>query len=149
MRICFVASHGGHLTELLEISDAFLGHELIFATYHHKRNNEIRALGKAHFIPNIGANVFRMIRAFPWALWVLLKERPQIIVSTGAEILIPFLFFARLLHVHVIYLEGLARVNSRSFTGKFAYPTANLFLVQSEELVKEYGPKAKYWGSVI
>ena len=149
MRICFVASHGGHMTELLEIKDAFAGHELVFATYHSNRNREIRALGRAHFTPNIGTNLFRMIRALPWALWVLMKERPRVIVSTGAEVLIPFLLFAKLLRVRLIYLEGLARVTTLSFTGKLAYRTADLFLVQSEELARRYGPRAQYWGNVI
>lgn len=137
------------MAELLEIKDAFAGHELIIATYHSSRDSEIRALGKAHFTQNIGTSVFRMIRTIPWALWVLAKERPDLIVSTGAEILIPFLLFAKLMRIHVVYIEGLARVTTLSFTGRLAYRTADLFLVQSEELALLYGPKAQHWGSVI
>lgn len=149
MRICMVATHGGHLTELLEMKDAFAGHQLIIATSPSSRDDEFRTIGNAHFTPHIGMRVFRMLRAFMWALWVLSKERPHLIVSTGAEILIPFLLFAKVFRVRVIYVESLARVTTLSRTGKVAYRITDLFLVQSEELAQRYGPKAQYWGSII
>lgn len=84
------------------------------------------------------------------ALRILIKERPDVVISTGGgEIAIPFCYIGRLLGAKVIYIETLARVTTRSVGGKLVYRIADLFLVQWETLLKQYGKKAQYWGSVI
>jgi len=84
------------------------------------------------------------------ALRILLKERPDVVISTGGgEIAVPFCYAGRLLGAKIVFIETLARVTTRSAAGRLVYPVADLFLVQWESLLKEYGPKAQYWGNVI
>jgi beta-1,4-N-acetylglucosaminyltransferase len=81
---------------------------------------------------------------------ILLKERPDVVISTGGgEIAIPFCYAGKLMGAKVVFIETLARVTTRSAAGKLIYPIADLFLVQWESLLKLYGSKAQYWGNVL
>jgi UDP-N-acetylglucosamine:LPS N-acetylglucosamine transferase len=149
MKICVVCSHGGHLTETLEIIEAFAGHELIFATYHSARDAQVRLLGRAYFTANIGTNVWRMLRAFFWAFAVLRCERPSVVISLGAEIALPFFYSAKLFKIKTLFIESWCRVENLSLTGKLVYPATDVFWVQWPQLLKVCGPKAECHGAVI
>lgn len=168
MKVCLVATHGGHMSELLELLPAFEGHDLMLVTHRSSRDNELKCFGKAYFTPvgftSIGLlsgimfrNVvlmwiflgFSILAIFPWTLYALLREKPRLIVSTGAEVAIPFFLLGQLLRMRTIYIEGFARVVSASRTSKILYPFSDVFLVQWEELLNAYGPKAEYGGSVL
>ena len=41
MKICLTCSHGGHLTEILQLMSAFEGHEIFFITYEGVRSSEL------------------------------------------------------------------------------------------------------------
>ena len=149
MKICLACSHGGHLTETLQLLKAFEGYDIFFATYNSLRNDEVKNIARAYFTENIGYNIWRMIKACFWALGILLREKPAVIISLGAEIAIPFFYLGKLMGSKTIFIEGLARVTSASGTGKIVYPVSDIFLVQWEPLLKIYGRKARYEGSVI
>ncbi len=149
MKVLVVSSHGGHLTELVELLDAFEGHELTFVTYRSSRNSEVRARGRAYFLRNIGKNPVRMGLACLSALYIILRERPRVIVSTGSEIAIPFFWVGKLLGCRNIFIETWARVTNPSLTGRMVYPVSDLFLVQWENLLDRYGTRAQYWGAVL
>jgi beta-1,4-N-acetylglucosaminyltransferase len=146
MKICLVCSHGGHLTEMLDLMDAFEGHETFFYSYDSVRT---RQLGKAYLVPYIGLNPFRMTASFPKVWRMLRKERPDVVVSTGSEIAIPVFYFAKLLGMKTIFIEDLCRVHMPTGTGRIVYPISDVFLVQWEELLAAYGPKAEYKGAVL
>ncbi len=149
MKVLVICSHGGHLTELLELLEAFEGYDLTFVTYHSSRDPEVRSRGRAYFLRNIGKNPVRMGLAFLSALYIILRERPRVIVSTGSEIAIPFFWVGKLLRRRNIFIETCARVTNPSFTGRMVYPVSDLFLVQWEKLLDSYGPGARYRGSVL
>ncbi|MGE5223691.1 MAG: PssD/Cps14F family polysaccharide biosynthesis glycosyltransferase [Omnitrophica WOR_2 bacterium] len=149
MKICLVCSQGGHYTETLQILDAFQGHQIFFATYHSAREADVRQIAPAYFINNIGKNYWRMIKASFWALKILLRERPDAILSLGSEIAIPFFYLGKLLRIRTIFIESWCRVDSLSGTGRWVYPVADVFLVQWPELLSACGPKARYEGAVI
>ena len=148
MKICLVCSHGGHYTETLQILEAFEGYEIFFATYHSAREVEVRSLAPAYFTNNIGTNPWRMLLAFYWALKILLCERPDVILSLGAEIAIPFFYLGKLLRIRTIFIESWCRVENLSKTGQLVYPIADVFLVQWPQLLQVCGRKAKYMGAV-
>ena len=149
MKIGLVCSHGGHLTETLQILDAFQGHEIFFATYHSAREDEVRLIARAFFIENIGTSLLRMLKASFWALYILWKERPQVIVSLGSEIAIPFFYLAKLFRIKTIFIESWCRVENLSKTGRLVYPVADQFWVQWHQLLKACGPKARFQGAIL
>jgi beta-1,4-N-acetylglucosaminyltransferase len=146
VKICLVCSHGGHLTEILQLQEAFEGHEAFFITYDSVRT---RQLERKYLLRNIGTNPIIMAQASLSILRIMLKEKPKLIVSTGSEIAIPAFYLAKLLRIKTVFIESWTRVDRPTGTGKIVYPVSDLFLVQWERLLPKYGKKAKYEGAIL
>ena len=146
LKICLACSHGGHLTEMLQLQQAFEGHDTFYFCYDAETT---RVLSRAYLVPNMARNpieflknLFRLIRIF----W---KERPDLIVSTGAEIAIPAVLIGKLFRARSIYIECGAQVAQPSVTGRILYRFVDAFLVQWPELLHAYGGRAQFVGSLI
>ena len=149
MKICLVCSQGGHYTETLQLLDAFQGHQFFFATSHGTRDAEIAMLAPVYYMNNIGTSVWRMFLAIFWAQNILWRERPDVILSLGSEIAIPFFYLGKLHGIKTIFIESWCRVENLSKTAQLVYPVADVFLVQWPQLLKICGSKARYEGTVI
>jgi UDP-N-acetylglucosamine:LPS N-acetylglucosamine transferase len=147
MKIALVCSAGGHLTELKFLSEAFADHETFFVTYDGFRARDLEA--RTYLVEPIDTNPLRMARAFVRIGRLLLRERPDAIVSTGSEIAIPAFFWAELLGIETIYVESWCRIRALSTTGKVVYYLSDLFLVQWPDLAEKAGDRARYEGAVI
>jgi UDP-N-acetylglucosamine:LPS N-acetylglucosamine transferase len=146
MKICLVCSPGGHLTEILHLMEAFEGHQTFFITSDSART---RQLERRYLLKNIGTNPLRMLAGAFFILKILYKERPDLILSTGAEPAIPAFYFAKLFGIKTIFIESWTRVVQPTGTGRMVYPVSDVFLVQWERLLIKYGKKAKYEGAII
>ncbi|MHA2404461.1 MAG: PssD/Cps14F family polysaccharide biosynthesis glycosyltransferase [Candidatus Kariarchaeaceae archaeon] len=149
MKIALVCTHGGHLTETIQLLDAFEGHEVFFATHHSERDDDIQSIAPAYFSSSIGERPVQFIYTIFWALNILLHEKPDVIMSMGAEIALPFFFWSGFFSIKTIFIESWCRVESRSRTGRIAYWLADEFWVQWESLLPIYGSKAQYKGQII
>ncbi len=78
------------------------------------------------------------------------KEKPDVIISTGALATVPFCIAGKLMKKKVIYIESFARVDSPSLTGKIMYKLklADLFIVQWVEML-QFFPKAVVGGRIF
>ena len=149
MKIALVCTQGGHLTEILQILEAFEEYCYFFVTHNSSRDADLKKIAPTYFSESIAANPFRLMRAFIQALKILGQEKPDVILSSGAEIAIPYFVLGKFLSIKTIYLESWCRIKTRSFTGRIVYPFADIFLVQWPEMLEIYGSKARYWGAVI
>ena len=148
MKIALACSHGGHYTEMLRLWPAFGEHEPFFVTYRSSRSDEVRARARAYFLDNIGRSPVRLMLSFPRFLRIFLRERPDVVVTTGAEIGLAAVLIGRLVGAHTIYIESWCRTRSKSLTGRLVYPFAHEFLVQWPEMLRLYGHKAQFHGGV-
>ena len=110
---------------------SILKDETVYPCYY-PSNRSIKAL----FI-----NTFRAFK-------ILRKERPDLIISCGAAVAVPFFYIGKLYGAKLIYIEVFDRINTSSLTGKLVYPITDRFIVQWEEM-KEIYPKAIYLGSIF
>ncbi|HXF64897.1 MAG TPA: PssD/Cps14F family polysaccharide biosynthesis glycosyltransferase [Caldilineaceae bacterium] len=149
MKVCLVSSAGGHFTETLQILDAFTGDEIFFVTWHSAREADIQAIAPAYFLEPFGTSPWRAMASLPRVAAILRREQPDVIISLGAEIALPFFFLAKLMGIRTIFIESWCRIDDLSKTGKLLYRVADEFLVQWPELLKRYGARAKYEGAVI
>jgi UDP-N-acetylglucosamine:LPS N-acetylglucosamine transferase len=149
MKVALVCTQGGHLTETLQVLEAFKGHEYFFATHHSPRDGDLQKIAPAYFSKGINANPIIFLLSFPWALSVIIREKPDVIFSLGAEIALPFFFWGKILRIKTIYLESWCRINTLSLTGKISYPFVDAFYVQWPQMLEVCGPKARYLGAVI
>ena len=92
-------------------------------------------------IPNFIRNIFLAVK-------ILSKERPILLISTGAGIGVPFIYIAKLMGIKTVYVESLTFTNKLSLTGRLVYHIADNFLVQWQELADRH-KKAKFEGTVL
>jgi len=147
-KICVAASAGGHLTEVLQLKEVWKGKKHFFIS--DKRINALSLVKKEkiYFILPPRRSYIRTAIAFIQTFFILLKENPDTIISTGAEIGYPALIIGHYLGKKTIYIETLARINSPSLCGKLIYGKVDHFYIQWPEQ-KKFFPKAKYIGSVF
>lgn len=92
--------------------------------------------------------IIDMIIITIYELFIVIKERPNLIISTGSEIAIPIFILSKIFKVKTIFIESLCRVNDISTTGKILLNLSDIFLVQWDNLAKIY-KKAKYEGIIL
>ena len=149
MKLCLVCSHGGHLAEAKLIADGLKekGHEVFFVT---DSNLPVGGEDRVHYVRSYVRNPLVVFITAWQEMKILLKERPDAVVSTGAEVALPLVYMAKVLFRRpAVYVECSAQVVSPSLTGRLIYPVVDLFLVQWEGLLKFYGKKAVYRGGFI
>jgi beta-1,4-N-acetylglucosaminyltransferase len=146
-KIGLICSPGGHFTEILQLLEAFEGHPSFLITYKEKATWDRE---NTYYMRNLARSPIALIVGVLKILLIFLKERPDILFSTGSEIAIPSFYFGKFLfRTKLIYLECSAQVYQPSMTGRCVYPITDLFLVQWEPLLKRYGQRAKYVGGLI
>jgi len=149
MKLCLVASSGGHLLQLHALKQWWKKHDNFWVTF--KKEDAISLLAKeriywAYFPTN--RNIINLIWNTLLALKILIKERPEIIVSTGAGVTVPFFYVGKLLGAKLIFIEVYDRIDLPTLTGKLVYPITDAFLLQWEEQKKAY-PKGKVIGQIL
>jgi len=144
--VALVSSHGGHLTELLELDDAFAECNKFYFCYD---ADTTRRLPNAYLVPNRPYSPIRFIVNLARLWKIFSKERPDFLVSTGAEIAIPAFIVAKLRGVRSLYIECGAQCTRPSITGRVVVHLADQFFVQWPELLPAYCGRAEYRGSLI
>jgi UDP-N-acetylglucosamine:LPS N-acetylglucosamine transferase len=146
LKALLVGSSGGHLLQLLRIAPALTGLEKVWVCFDKPDAKYFLRDEKAYWcyhpttrnIPNLVRNTLQAIR-------VLWRERPQVVISSGAAVAIPYAWLGRAMGAKIVFIEAFNRIDSRSMTGRLVYPIAHLFCVQWESMLKKY-PKAKFIG---
>lgn len=159
MKICISCGSGGHLSQILEIMDAFEGHEYFFVLVASEVTENID-LGKVIYIKkppkplkflNINLHKIQLIMYYLSLVpstFRILKERPNVILGHGGEASLILFYLGKIFRIKLIYIETVERIKELSGTGKLVYPLTDLFIVQSKELQKKY-EKSVYWGKII
>jgi len=147
MKVCIVTSCGGHLTEARCLKPAFEADEH-FYVLDDKALLPADMADRTYFVTHSERD-WKVLINFWEALKILRAERPQVILSTGAGIVVPFALVGRfLLGTRVIFIETLARVRKPSLTGRIMYRLAHEYYYQWEAL-GQYFPKGCYGGPLI
>ena len=146
MKICLVCSHGGHLTEINELAEAFEGHEIFYITYISRRTERLE---RAHLVENFSERPWLIGVALLKIFKAIVAERPNVIVSTGAEIALPVFAIAKTVGAETIFVETCTRIHRPSKTGRLIYYFSDHFFVQWKELLDSYGSRARYAGGLL
>jgi len=149
-RICLAASGGGHLRQLLELAPVCSSFDYFFVTEDTAFGRGLK--GRAHFVPHFAlgqgrlGHPFRMIAAatrnFIRSAGIILKERPHLVISTGAGSVFFTVLFARIAGARVVIIESFARFDGLSAFGRAAGRLAHHKIVQSPTLTA-YWPDAE------
>ena len=93
-------------------------------------------------------NIKNLLRNTVVAWKVLRKEKPDLIISTGAAVAVPFFYLGKLFGAKTVYVEVFDRIDKPTLSGKLVHPVTDLFVVQWEEMLDVY-PKAVNLGSIF
>ena len=146
-RILAVASGGGHWVQLLRLRPAFEGHRVAYVTV---RGSYRADVGDARFYVINDATRWDkvgLVRMAIKLLWIMLRERPHVVVSTGAAPGYFAIRFGKLLGARAVWIDSIANVEEVSMTGSSVGKHADLWLTQWSHLAKPEGPR--YEGAVL
>ena len=149
IKVCLVGSSGGHLTHLYMLKPFWENKERFWVTFDKEDAKSLLENEKMYpcYYPT-NRNIKNLIRNTFLAIKILKKEKPDLIISSGAAVAVPFFWLGKLRGAKLIYIEVFDRVNKSTLTGKLVYPITDLFVVQWEEMKKVY-PKAINLGSIF
>lgn len=149
MKICLTGSSGGHLTHLYMLKPFWQEHERFWVTFDKADAQSLLQDEKMYpcYYPT-NRNIKNLLRNTVVAWKVLRKEKPDLIISTGAAVAVPFFYLGKLFGIKTVYVEVFDRIDKPTLSGKLVYPATDLFVVQWEEMCKVY-PKAVNLGSIF
>ena len=149
MKICLVGSSGGHLTHLYLLKECWEDEERFWVTFDKPDAQSIlkdERLYPCYFPTN--RSLKNLIKNTFLAIKILRKERPDVIISTGAAVAVPFFYLGKLFKAKTVFIEVFDRIDTPTLTGKLVYPVTDEFIVQWKEMKKFY-PKATYLGGIF
>lgn len=149
-KICFIASTGGHFEQLMMLKPLMDKYESFIVT-EKTGYSVIKDDSKIYYLNQVNRHektfIFKMIANSFKSFKIFFKERPDVVISTGALSTIPMCIFAKILKKKIIFIESFAKVTSPTLTGKLIYKFADQFYVQWEQM-KEHYPDAICEGGI-
>lgn len=141
--VVLASSHGGHLELLETLMPAFADVPHAWLTAPGDQADALRRRGeRVLLVPNPQRAPGLLARNAAGALRALRALRPRLVISTGANVAVPFCLLARARGVPLIFAETMARVERGSLSGRLLAPHARTVLVQWPELRRTY-PRAE------
>ncbi|MFT7597798.1 MAG: UDP-N-acetylglucosamine:LPS N-acetylglucosamine transferase [Acidimicrobiales bacterium] len=133
-KVLFVSSAGGHLSQLLQLRPWWENHDRRWVTFDlpDARSKLVGEVLVAAHHPTT-RNLLNAARNLFLAKRVLREWRPDVIVSNGAGVAVPFFVVGKAMGIPTVYLEVYDRIDSRTMTGRLVRPFTSRFCVQWPE----------------
>jgi anti-anti-sigma factor len=146
-KLMLICSSGGHYKFMQELGAFWSSHpNTTWVTFRTPTTMSELQDSKVYWAYSpTNRNLPNLVRNFCLAFQVLLKEKPKVVVSTGAGVAVPFLIVAKYLcHSHTVFIEAKTRVKDLSLSARLLrlFGGVELLIVQSEQLALQY-PKLK------
>ncbi|MBH1939366.1 polysaccharide biosynthesis protein [Mobilitalea sibirica] len=149
-KICFAASSGGHYEQLMMLKPIMDEYDSFIVTEKTKYSSRVDNI-KSFYLLQINRKEIRFIPKIVFnsikSLVIILKEKPNVVITTGVLAVIPICLLVKLLGGKLIYIESFAKVSTPTETGKLLYKFADQFYVQWDDMIKVF-PKAIYKGGI-
>jgi UDP-N-acetylglucosamine:LPS N-acetylglucosamine transferase len=147
-----ISSSGGHWVQLRRMRDAWTGCNVIYVStldgYAVEVSNDSEQTASYYSITDANRwSRIRLMKQFADVIFVLLRHRPDVIITTGASPGYFALRIGKLLGARTIWVDSIANAEKLSLSGKWAGNCADLWLTQWKHLESSEGPR--YAGSVI
>lgn len=139
-KLLAISSGGGHWIQLLRLRPAFDGCDVTYATV---REGYRADVGDADFRLIHDANRWHkidLIRCALGILWLLVRLKPEVVITTGAAPGYFALLIGKRLGARVVWIDSVANAEELSLSGRKAGAFADLWLTQWPHLARERGP---------
>jgi UDP-N-acetylglucosamine:LPS N-acetylglucosamine transferase len=149
MKICLAASAGGHLTQLLRLESGWNGYNTFCVTTSDIVLEKLQKQGKVYVVGECNRqHPLKVLLVSIRCIRIILKEKPDVVISTGAAVGCIMCFLGKITGAKIIWLDSITNIDRISLSGKMVRYVADLFLVQWPELARKYN-SAEYLGAVI
>jgi hypothetical protein len=146
-KVLAVASGGGHWVQLLRMLPAFDGMNIVYVTTLPSYRAHV-APARFYTVPDGSLwNKLRLARMGVKILWIVLRERPDVIISTGAAPGYFALRLGKMLGASTVWVDSIANAEKLSLSGRKVGPYADLWLTQWPHLARPEGPR--FEGAVL
>lgn len=144
LRLCIVSSVGGHLREVLELVRSWGQAEVRFIVndaVNVPLPGPVEQIAHAERDSLVLWNVVEAARSFA-------KNRPDVLLSTGAGPIVPLAIVGKLFGCQTIYVETFGSVDEPSLTGRLMAPIADRIYYQWPQLARSF-PTGRYAGPIF
>jgi len=133
----------------MKLEEAWKEHERFYVTTTPQVREEIQKRGRVYIVGECNRQgPLRTLSVLITCIRIALKERPDIIVSTGAAPACLMCVVARLLGARIIWVDSIANIEGLSLSGRIIRPLAELTLTQWPEVAEKY-KSVEYVGQLL
>lgn len=149
LKICLTASAGGHMTQLLKLTESWNGYETFSVTTKEVLKNKLSKFGRVYVVGECNRQYpLRVMKVLAKCIKIAVHEKPDVVISTGAASGCIMCFLGKLRGAKVIWIDSITNVEKMSLSGRMVMHIADLCLVQWPELTERY-KKVEFVGTVI
>lgn len=148
-RVLLVSTQGGHLAQLLALSSWWSHHDRVWVCpdtpdVQDRLEGERVVLSYSPTTRNLP----NLLRNLVLAVRVLRRERPDVVVSAGAGVAVPFFVVAWFLRIPTAFIEVFDRIDTPTMTGRLCRPFASRMIVQWESQ-RDFYPSGHVVGPLL
>lgn len=152
IKICIVCSAGGHFDEAIKATEK-LRYEKYYVTYWSHITSEFAKNNEVYFVTHprhcaFITRIFLLLKNTIESFLILIRKKPDLIISTGADVAVATCLMGKLLRKKLVYIESGGYVFSKSISGRIVYPFADLFIVQWKPALNNF-TKSIYGGPLF
>lgn len=146
-RLLAISSAGGHWTQLQRLRPAFEGFEVVYASTYDLYADD--CVGHRFYrVPNPSRfNKLAFIPLLAAAVRIVLAERPDAILTTGAAPPLAFLLIGRFIGARTLWIDSIANSERLSSSGRLARRLAHKVVSQWPDVAAREGVEC--WGRVL
>ncbi len=146
-KVLAISSGGGHWVELLRVKPAFADCEVAYVTVQRDYENDVP--DRRFYVVKDATrwNKRALVLMAARVLVIMIRERPDVVITTGAAPGYFALRFGQWFGAKTIWLDSIANVEELSMSGRIAGKYADLWLTQWEHLAVAEG--LEYAGAVL
>ncbi len=150
----FISSAGGHLTELMQLKSLLKKYSYSIVTEKTESTLYLNEYySNVFYLTHISRKprlmfIYKFIVNIIKSIFIYIKAKPDVIVTTGANAVVPICYIGKLFGKKIVYIESFARVKSLSLTGRIMNNISDVFCVQHEEML-DIVKKSQYEGSLF
>jgi beta-1,4-N-acetylglucosaminyltransferase len=139
MKIMLVCSSGGHLYAMSQLEAFWINYQRVWVTFPY--SSARASLQDERVVWAWGPtnrNLPNFLKNFILAMKVLPQEKPDLIISTGAGVAVPFLIIGKILGARTIFVESITRVEQLSLSARMVLPFLDTLYVHWPKLRSLY-----------
>jgi UDP-N-acetylglucosamine:LPS N-acetylglucosamine transferase len=151
VKMLLAASAGGHLDELLGAEGGWRGHDVVFVTTGRMVAERLRErCGVPVYVVGESnrQHPLKVFRVLASCIVIVLRERPDVVISTGAAHGCLLSLLGKLMGAKVVWIDSIANVERLSLSGRIVRPFADLVISQWPEVAATYCG-VEYHGALV